>query len=41
MGEVRRSKALGEVLKKAVVKDTKGKAVDLSKFLSEGEEDEK
>ena len=41
VGEVRRSKALGEVLKKAVVKDTKGKAVDLSKFLSEGEEDEK
>ena len=41
VGEVRRSKALGEVHKKAVVKHTKGKAVDLSKFLSEGEEDEK
>ena len=35
VGEVRRSKALGEVLKSAKVKDTNGKAVDLSKFLGE------
>ncbi|MDO5750909.1 MAG: trigger factor [Rothia sp. (in: high G+C Gram-positive bacteria)] len=35
VGEVRRSKALGEVLKSAKVKDTNGKAVDLSKFLGD------
>ena len=38
VGEVRRSKALAAVLKTAVVKDTKGNVVDLSKFLGEGEE---
>ena len=38
VGEVRRSKALAEVLKTAVVKDTKGNVVDLSKYLGEGEE---
>ncbi|WP_294660866.1 trigger factor [uncultured Rothia sp.] len=38
VGEVRRSKALAEVLKTAVVKDSKGNAVDLSKFLGQGEE---
>ena len=38
VGEVRRSKALAAVLKTAVVKDTKGNAVDLSKYLGEGEE---
>ncbi len=37
-GEVRRSKALAAVLKTAVVKDTKGNVVDLSKYLGEGEE---
>ena len=38
VGEVRRSKALAAVLKTAVVKDTKGNVVDLSKYLGEGEE---
>ena len=38
VGEVRRSKALAEVLKTAVVKDSKGNTVDLSKFLGQGEE---
>ena len=38
VGEVRRSKALATVLKTAVVKDTKGNVVDLSKYLGEGEE---
>lgn len=38
VGEVRRSKALAAVLKTAVVKDTKGNIVDLSKYLGEGEE---
>ena len=38
VGEVRRSKALVAVLKTAVVKDTKGNVVDLSKYLGEGEE---
>ena len=36
VGEVRRSKALAAVLKTAVVKDTKGNVVDLSKYLGEG-----
>ena len=35
VGEVRRSKALAAVLKTAVVKDTKGNVVDLSKYLGE------
>ena len=39
VGEVRRSKALAAVLKTAVVKDTKGNVVDLSKYLGEGEEE--
>ena len=38
VGEVRRSKALAAVLKTAVVKDTKGNVVDLSKYLGECEE---
>ena len=38
VGEVRRSKALAAVLKTAVVKDTKGNVVDLSKSLGVGEE---
>ena len=38
VGEVRRSKALATVLKTAVVKDTKGNVVDLTKYLGEGEE---
>ena len=38
VGEVRRSKALAAVLKTAVVKDTKGNVIDLSKYLGEGEE---
>ena len=38
VGEVRRSKALAAALKTAVVKDTKGNVVDLSKYLGEGEE---
>ena len=38
VGEVRRPKALAAVLKTAVVKDTKGNVVDLSKYLGEGEE---
>ena len=38
VGEVRRSKALAAVLKTAVVRDTKGNVVDLSKYLGEGEE---
>lgn len=41
VGEVRRSKALAEVLKKAVVKDSKGKAVDLTSFLGDEKETEK
>ena len=36
VGEVRRSKALAAVLKTAVVKDTKGNVVDLSKYLGGG-----
>ena len=38
VGEVRRSKALAAVLKTAVVKDSKGNTVDLSKFLGQDEE---
>lgn len=39
VGEVRRSKALASALEKAEVKDSDGKAVDLSKYLNpEGEE---
>lgn len=39
VGEVRRSKALAEVLKKAVVKDSKGNIVDLSSFLEDNKEE--
>lgn len=41
VGEVRRSKALAAVLAKAEVKDSEGKAVDLSSFLGETEEEAK
>ena len=40
VGEVRRSKALAEVLKKAVVKDSKGNVVDLSSYLEDNKEEE-
>lgn len=40
IGEVRRSKALGEVLKQAEVVDSEGNAVDLSAFLGTGSEDQ-
>lgn len=41
VGEVRRSKALAAVLAKAEVKDSEGKAVDLSSFLGETAEEAK
>lgn len=40
VGEVRRSKALASALEKAEVKDSEGKAVDLSKYLNPADEEE-
>ncbi|GAA1753602.1 trigger factor [Rothia terrae] len=40
VGEVRRSKALASALEKAEVKDSEGKAVDLSKYLNPAGEEE-